>query len=237
MLLGAPRYPRLLALLNVRVLLSYQALEQAGFRLGRAFDFTRRGLGPEAPAQLRLYEWSEPLGSAFLARAESLGRKAGGDPVETLSRLISPTFDWRSRVLTVEANPYADMGPAPDLIDEVETLERGYGRWRFRVATPQAAVLVLTQSYYPGWRAEVDGAPRPTFPADWALTGVFLEPGRHDVVFRYLPRPFIRGLATTLASAALLALLALALRFHGGRGSVSGVDCQGRNSATPSLFG
>jgi uncharacterized membrane protein YfhO len=80
------------------------------------------------------------------------------------------------------------------------------------VATP--ALLVLTDTHYAGWRATVDGEPTPILRADHAFRGVRLEPGRHQVIFRYAPTSVRLG---TLVS--LLALAAVAAGLAGPRGS------------------
>lgn len=55
------------------------------------------------------------------------------------------------------------------------------------------AVLVLTDTYYPGWRAMLDGNPIPLRPAYLALRGVVVPSGRHRVVFYYRPLSFTVG--------------------------------------------
>jgi uncharacterized membrane protein YfhO len=48
-------------------------------------------------------------------------------------------------------------------------------------------VLVLHDTYYPGWIAEVDGRSVPILRADVLFRGVELDAGRHRVVFRFAP--------------------------------------------------
>lgn len=65
-------------------------------------------------------------------------------------------------------------------------------------------VLVLTDTYYPGWRAFVDGKETKIFPADVAFRAVALRKGEHSVEFLYLPLSFKIGLWSTLMSFAML---------------------------------
>ena len=53
------------------------------------------------------------------------------------------------------------------------------------VRTSRRATVVLSASYDPGWRATVDGHPRPTVMVAPALVGVVVGPGVHTVVFSY----------------------------------------------------
>jgi hypothetical protein len=48
-------------------------------------------------------------------------------------------------------------------------------------------VLVLTDAHYPGWVAELNGAPTPIHRAELSLRGVLLPPGAHTLTFSYRP--------------------------------------------------
>ncbi|MCD6305090.1 MAG: YfhO family protein [Deltaproteobacteria bacterium] len=52
------------------------------------------------------------------------------------------------------------------------------------------SVLVLSETAYPGWTVTVDGTPRECLWLDLLFQGVQLEPGSHEVVFRYRPKHF-----------------------------------------------
>ena len=54
-------------------------------------------------------------------------------------------------------------------------------------------MLVLTDLYYPGWQAFVDGSPAPIYRADYAFRGVPVAGGTHVVEFRYRPLSFLAG--------------------------------------------
>lgn len=64
-------------------------------------------------------------------------------------------------------------------------------------------VLVLTDAYYPGWKAWVNGKPATIYPANHLFRAVFLPPGDHRVVFRFVPFWFYVGLGVTVFSCAL----------------------------------
>ena len=77
-----------------------------------------------------------------------------------------------------------------------------------RVTAP--ALLVLSDSFFPGWEALVDGTRAPIVCADYAFRGVALAAGEHRVEFRYRPRSFRAGVA--LAAGGLVLALGAALR-------------------------
>ena len=62
--------------------------------------------------------------------------------------------------------------------------------------------LVMTDTYYPGWRCYVDGKPAEIYRAYGVVRAVFLEQGPHRVVFRYEPDSFRIGLTISLLSVA-----------------------------------
>jgi len=72
------------------------------------------------------------------------------------------------------------------------------------------ALLVLTDTFFPGWEARVDGTPAPILRADYAFRGVALGAGEHRIVFRYRPWSFYTGVA--LAAGALALALGAAVR-------------------------
>jgi hypothetical protein len=67
--------------------------------------------------------------------------------------------------------------------------------------------LVMRDAFARGWRAEVDGAPRPVLRANGDQRAVGLSAGRHHVVLRYHPPGLRAGLGLSAAAAALLAML------------------------------
>lgn len=84
------------------------------------------------------------------------------------------------------------------------------------------ALLVLTDLFWPGWEARVDGKAAGVYVVGGAFRGVFLTEGAHTVEFRYRPRSFSVGMVLFFGGA--LAAIALAvpwrrLRVHrpGGR--------------------
>lgn len=55
------------------------------------------------------------------------------------------------------------------------------------------AILVFSQTYYPGWRVYVDGEEKKLFRVDHALSGVIVPQGEHDVALFYWPKSFVFG--------------------------------------------
>jgi hypothetical protein len=64
------------------------------------------------------------------------------------------------------------------------------GRVEIDVNASAPGVLVLHDTYYPGWVAEVDGRPQRVLRAEVLFRGVEVGPGRHTVVFQFEPVSF-----------------------------------------------
>ncbi|MGH2662603.1 MAG: YfhO family protein [Actinomycetota bacterium] len=94
-------------------------------------------------------------------------------------------------------------GPAADV--------RTYEPERVQLAATLDApgVLVLSDVWDAGWKAEVDGREAPVLQVDHALRGVPLEPGSHSVTLRYQPAWLLKGLALTGLSVLILVTVAL----------------------------
>ena len=60
-------------------------------------------------------------------------------------------------------------------------------------------MVVLSDTYFPGWYASVDGRPARIYEVDIALRGVAVPGGSHIVTFRYRPRSVYWGAGLTLA--------------------------------------
>ena len=67
-------------------------------------------------------------------------------------------------------------------------------------------LLVVSELYYPGWQAYVDGRKVDTVKADLMLRGVMLAGGQHRIEFRYEARVVLYGAIISLAVAVLLIL-------------------------------
>jgi hypothetical protein len=99
-----------------------------------------------------------------------------------------------------------DIPPSLSVPDASETDAARYTRLSpeaFSVAASASTpgLLVLSEIWDPGWQATVDGQPTDILRANGIFMAVPLEPGEHEVVFRYLPPHFWLGVAITVAGA------------------------------------
>ncbi len=65
---------------------------------------------------------------------------------------------------------------------------------------PTSGLLVLGDTWIPGWMAYVDDQPVVNLRVDGALRGVYLTAGSHKVMFEFRPPAFVIGLIVTIAT-------------------------------------
>lgn len=74
------------------------------------------------------------------------------------------------------------------------------------VSMPRDGYLVMSEIYYPGWVATVDGAPERVYRADWNLRAIPMRSGQHKVEMKFEPEPFRSGMWISLATIGLSAV-------------------------------
>jgi len=87
---------------------------------------------------------------------------------------------------------------------------------RIQLTAPLSCVAVIAESYYPFWRAEVDGQPAEVLQVSCGLMGVELPAGNHTITLRYQP-PRVYALAGGVSLATLI--LGMGFVVFGGKRS------------------
>ncbi|MCX5713513.1 MAG: YfhO family protein [Candidatus Omnitrophica bacterium] len=86
----------------------------------------------------------------------------------------------------ITANPYKETA-ALTLSPEIKITEYASDGIAFSMHAPQNGFILLSQIYYPGWQAEIDGVPAEVQRADYALSAIAVKKGAHQVRLYYLP--------------------------------------------------
>jgi hypothetical protein len=187
----SPRALHALSLLSVTDLLHYPygaPLRLPGLRL--AYD------GPDA----RVYRNEDALPRAFVVGAQRV--VAGGS--QALAAVIDNGFDARRSAVVerpLSGVARGESGPA----GSAHLVHYGAERAEVGVRASRPGLLVLTDVYFPGWKATVDGHDAPIQQVDYLLRGVRVPAGAHTVEFRYRPASFTAGWIVSL-----LALIGIA---------------------------
>jgi hypothetical protein len=91
--------------------------------------------------------------------------------------------------------------------DNVEIRSYDPERVVLRASMACGGLLILSDAWYPGWQATVDGAAAPILRANHMLRAVPLAEGDHEVEFVYRPRSLLVGGMISLGSLLLLGTL------------------------------
>jgi hypothetical protein len=122
-------------------------------------------------------------------------------------------FDLASRV---QGAPITAL-PAPlALTTSVDSYKPGHIALTLSEPAPKGSALVVSENYYPGWRASVDGKPVTAERADLTLIGVPLPEGARKVELNFTSDSYDRGKAITLVALAI-SLLAMIAGLFGAR--------------------
>jgi hypothetical protein len=129
------------------------------------------------------------------------------DEEAILKRMRDPQFNPAAAVI-LERAPGIAMVPGDSHIGTCRARKYDNGDLDVDTDTTRNGYLVLSEVYYPGWRAAIDGRAVPVERADYLITALPLPAGKHHVTYRYDPISFKAGAAATgvscLAGAVLL---------------------------------
>jgi hypothetical protein len=129
-----------------------------------------------------------------------------------LLRAVRGGFDHHNSVL-LDREP--ELSGAERIDSLLPATIEDYRPERVEIATraPAEALLVLSDTHYPGWHATLDGKPASILRANGLFRAVVVPKGEHRVVFAYTPSSFRNGAWLSAASLALwIAVMAFALR-------------------------
>jgi hypothetical protein len=153
-----------------------------------------------------VYENKNALPRSFFAERVILSENSA----DTIEMMHSDAFDPRTTaVVEIGKSPV----PATYGIPATATITEDK-RNRVAIETNGAneGVLVLSDNYYPGWKAFVDGEPTEIFQANCTMRAVAVPSGRHLVSFVFMPAT-LRASAYVSFAAAVLTLISLVLPF------------------------
>lgn len=135
------------------------------------------------------------------------------DQKEMLQRIVEGD-QLLQRVALIDANDGGYLDPwqtdqqtatAIVTADRAEIVKYTCNTVTVKVEASRAGILVLTDQFYPGWEATVDGKRANVGRVDYILRGVAVQAGKHTVKFTYTPDSFYRGLRLMKMALVLLA--------------------------------
>jgi len=109
--------------------------------------------------------------------------------------------DARPRAWAIHAQPCGTP-------DRVELIEHAADRLAIRADLACDGTVILSDTFYPGWRARVDHRPAEIAAANGAMRAVAVPRGNHTVTMRYRPASVYLGAALTLLGIGAALLIA-----------------------------
>ena len=193
-------------LLNVRAVASPVGVlgDPSGWATGPTFPNPPAvpALPPQRPDPLppvTVYENRRARPRAFVV--PEAARMPAGEELAALK-----ATDFGRTVLLTTADPLPPNGARPGATARVT--EYRPNRVTVRLdARPEAAFLVLSDVWFPGWVCRVDGAAVPVYRANHAFRAVALPPGAQEAVFAFAPRSYLVGWWVSAAALLLLVVM------------------------------
>lgn len=139
------------------------------------------------PRAFMVYEWEDNL-------AEE----------EILRKLLNKNFPFDGKILSSEDLPEFPRNKAYGSHVSYETYAGNESR--ISVQTDSFGMLFISDTFYPGWKAEVDGIETKIYKANFAFRAIPVSEGKHEVRMIYRPNSFYNGLKVSLSSAVFLFL-------------------------------
>lgn len=133
---------------------------------------------------LRVYENRHAMPTAYVVHKTVLKEKED----EVLAEVANPAFDARSVAVIEDKNlPPLTGADMPSVADEINSVRTDNNTLSVDVKTDTAGFLVVTDQYFPGWHAVVDGVEVPIAHANYLFKGISVGPGTHKIVFYFRP--------------------------------------------------
>ncbi len=183
-----PPYQKLLSLHNVKTVFSPLLVAGEGF--------VNRGI----VGQVRIYDNPGVLPRAFLVGSY---RIASGE-AQSLALLSDPSFQ-PSREAILFAGP--GIVPHDSIAGAAHIVAYGTNEVAVETHASAPALLVLSDTWYPGWEADVDGSASPVLRADHTMRAVVVPEGTHTVRFHFRPGSVFIGFFLSVAGFIALGLM------------------------------
>jgi hypothetical protein len=139
---------------------------------------------------------------------------------EILSIMKSKEFYPDREVLLEEkplgVTPSSELRTPNSLGGLPEFISESNNRLQLHVKASEDTFLVLSDTYFPGWKAYVDGNEEKIYRADYNFRALHLSAGTHRVDFVYHPMSFTLGAVVTFLAIMGCISIGLVIRYRGG---------------------
>jgi hypothetical protein len=117
----------------------------------------------------------------------------------------SEAFDPQTSAIVVKQSPALESCSNED--DSVLTPIHQPNFIHLQARMACRGMVIVTDSFFPGWRATVDGKSTPIYEVDGGVRAIVVEKGAHEIDMKYRPWTVFGGGLMTLLAAAVVALV------------------------------
>lgn len=164
----------------------------------------------------------DPANTAKVYRMFEIPRRAwlvyqtrtAPDADSIYAALQTPDFDPFTTAVTRNYQlPISNLQPPTSNLQPL-VIDDYAGRLVLSSSSPSPALLVVSEAYYPGWTAAVNGQPAPVVEADAFLLSVPVPAGESTIVLDYRPASLIIGAVVSTLMWVVLAAAFFPLKGH-----------------------
>ncbi len=195
------RHKRLLGLCSLRYLIAGGGLDSGKMSDLGAHSWALVPEGSPAGSQTYIFENKLALPRAYLVSSYV----TTGNEEESLAAIGDNISELPRSVVLENGAPSFPSATEPIIPGAARIVDYGINKVELRVESQEPSLLILTDSYYPGWVASVDGEKKPIWRANSLFRAVEVPTGSHRVVFRYRPASLYLGMAVSLATLLFIA--------------------------------
>lgn len=176
-----PQFTKLLGLLNVKYILSFWELNSPKLKEVLQVPFK------ENMVPARVYENKEVVPRVYVVPKAKVIKDEGN----ILAELIKPDFNPKENVIIEEEIDFEGVEHAVD--SEVKISHYSPLEVIIEVELAKNGFLVLGDTYYPGWKAFIDGKLTKIYRANYLQRAILVKEGKHKIRFIYAPITFKIG--------------------------------------------
>ena len=157
---------KIIDLLNVKYVLSLK--DENSAKLVKVFE----------EGQTRVYENKEVFPRVFMV----YDFRVAQDKQEVIELMMDGKINLAKTAILEESPPLSDLTEGKS---EIAIKEYQENQVKVEVETNKQGILILTDSYYPGWKASIDGKEAKIYRTNYNFRGILLPEGTHQVIFEY----------------------------------------------------
>lgn len=175
-----------LNLLNARYLMFEKKPEEGNYQKIDGVDYLYQNL--DALPRLFLIHETETI----------------NNPDDILARIDDANFNPRRTIILEKSSPLNNINDSSNEKDKALFTYYSSDQIEIYTYSQNPAMLFLSEMYYPGWKATVDGQPAEIYQTDYIFRSVYLTKGPHSIKMVFNPDDFKLGRLITAATLLLL---------------------------------